>query len=63
MDFFEAQDRAKQATWKLLGLYCAAVILIILSVYLVILLLGYADGGIGSPWQSLYFSLLFQPLL
>ena len=56
MDFFEAQDRAKQATWKLLGLYLAAVIFIILSVYIVILLmLGYTGGGIGSPWQPVLF--------
>lgn len=57
MDFFEAQDRAKQATWKLLGLYLAAVVLIILSVYVVsLLLIGYAGGGIGQPWQpGLFF--------
>ncbi|MFO7845867.1 MAG: M48 family metallopeptidase, partial [Balneolaceae bacterium] len=57
MDFFEAQDRAKQATWKLLGMYTAAVVLIILSIYVVsLLLLGYAGGGIPSPWQpGLFF--------
>jgi Zn-dependent protease with chaperone function len=57
MDFFEAQDRAKQATGKLLGLYFAAVVLIILSVYIVtLLLLGYA-GGEGFPelWQPVLF--------
>ena len=59
MDFFEAQDRAKQATWKLLGFYFAAVILIILSVYLVsLLLLGYASGGIGQPWNPVLFFLV-----
>jgi Zn-dependent protease with chaperone function len=57
MDFFEAQDRAKQATWKLLGLYCAAVVLIIMSVYIVtLLLLGYAGGeGVQQPWQPVLF--------
>src|SRR6056297_1956907 len=56
MDFFEAQDRAKQATWKLLGLYFAAVVLIILSVYIVTLLvLGYASGGVDQPWQPVLF--------
>src|SRR6056297_541605 len=56
MDFFEAQDRAKQATWKLLGLYFAAVVLIILSVYLVtLLLLGYASGGVNQPWNPVLF--------
>lgn len=59
MDFFEAQDRAKQATWKLLGLYLAAVILIILSVYVVALFaLGYAGApGMREPWQpGLFFA-------
>lgn len=56
MDFFEAQDRAKQATWKLLGLYFAAVVLIILSVYIVTLLvLGYVSGGVDQPWQPVLF--------
>lgn len=56
MDFFEAQDRAKQATWKLLGLYFAAVVLIILSVYIVtLLILGYASGGVDQPWQPVLF--------
>src|SRR6056297_2829689 len=56
MDFFEAQDRAKQATWKLLGLYFAAVVLIILSVYLVtLLLLGYASGGVNQPLNPVLF--------
>lgn len=59
MDFFEAQDRAKQATWKLLGLYFAAVLLIILSVYIVALfILGYVGApGIRQPWQpGLFFT-------
>jgi Zn-dependent protease with chaperone function len=56
MDFFEAQDRAKQATWKLLGLYFAAVVLIILSVYIVtLLILGYASGELSQPWQPVLF--------
>jgi len=57
MDFFEAQDRAKQATWKLLGLYLIAVILIIFSIYIVSLfILGYA-GGPAPLWQpGLFFT-------
>jgi len=39
MDFFEAQDRAKQNTWKLILLYALAVIGIIFSVYIVTLLI------------------------
>ncbi|WP_340102687.1 M48 family metallopeptidase [Rhodohalobacter sp. 8-1] len=59
MDFFEAQDRAKQATWKLLVLYCAAVILIIISVYVVtLLLISYAGGGMGQPWNPVLFFLV-----
>lgn len=43
MDFFEAQDRAKRTTWKLLILYLLAVVLIIGSIYLIALfVLGYA---------------------
>lgn len=53
MDFFDAQDRARQATWKLLGLYLMAVLLIIASIYVVSLfILGYAGGaGPRQPWQ------------
>ncbi len=53
MDFFEAQDRAKQNTTKLIFLYVLAVIGIILSVYIVSLLIFHsqvtAEGGI-SIW-------------
>jgi len=53
MDFFEAQDRAKQNTWKLILLYALAVIGIILSVYIVTLLIFHTqvtiDGG-PSLW-------------
>jgi len=53
MDFFDAQDRARKSTGKLLALYAVAVVLIILSVYVVaLLILGYLGGsGIGTPWQ------------
>ncbi len=39
MDFFEAQDRARRTTGKLVVLYATAVVLIIISVYLVALVL------------------------
>ncbi len=45
MDFFEAQDRARRVTGKLITLYLVAVILIIISVYLVALIL---FGNIGA---------------
>ncbi len=51
MDFFEAQDRAKRNTGKLILLYVLAVIGIILSVYLVTLILFHSqttvDGGVS----------------
>lgn len=43
MDFFEAQDRAKRNTGKLVGLYILAVIGIIFSVYLVSIALFYSQ--------------------
>lgn len=61
MDFFEAQDRARRTTWKLVALYAIAVILIIASVYLVALaLFGYA--GEAPPGASLADQ-LWQPEL
>ncbi len=63
MDFFEAQDRARRATWKLVVLYITAVILIITSVYLVTLVIfGYAghappDASLAEQlWQPGLFS-------
>ena len=42
MDFFEAQDRARRKTWKLVALYLIAVMLIIVSLYVVmVLVLGF----------------------
>lgn len=42
MDFFEAQDRARRKTWKLVTLYLIAVVLIIVSLYVVtVLVLGF----------------------
>ncbi|MEX2573810.1 MAG: hypothetical protein WD317_05910 [Balneolaceae bacterium] len=35
MDFFEAQDRARRNTWKLVVFYLLAVVLIIATVYLI----------------------------
>jgi len=59
MDFFDAQDRAKRNTGKLLALYLAAVILIIASVYIVSLFaLGFAGApGARQIWQpGLFFT-------
>lgn len=59
MDFFDAQDRAKRNTGKLLALYLAAVILIIASVYIVSLfVLGFAgEAGALQIWQpGLFFT-------
>lgn len=51
MDFFEAQERARRTTWKLMLLYAAAVILIIVSIYLLsVFLLGFA--GHAPPGTS-----------
>ncbi len=51
MDFFEAQDRAKQNTTKLIFLYMLAVIGIILSIYIVSLIIFHSqvttEGGIA----------------
>ncbi|REL33718.1 hypothetical protein DYD21_09935 [Rhodohalobacter sp. SW132] len=53
MDFFDAQDRARRMTWKLIGLYTAAVILIIVSIYFVTLIVfGYSGApGDSRLWQ------------
>lgn len=43
MDFFEAQERARRITGKLVVLYLVAVVLIILSIYLIaVILFGYS---------------------
>lgn len=36
MDFFEAQDRARGKTWKLIVIYALAVVAIIVTIYLVV---------------------------
>lgn len=51
MDFFEAQDRAKRNTGKLVFLYLLAVVGIVLSVYLVVMILFYSQGVSGSIWN------------
>jgi Zn-dependent protease with chaperone function len=64
MDFFEAQDRAKRNTGKLVVLYVLAVIGIILSVYVVTLLLfhsqvnGFAGASFWYPGWLLTVSLI-----
>ncbi|MEX0680026.1 MAG: M48 family metallopeptidase [Balneolales bacterium] len=61
MDFFEAQDRARRITWKLIGLYLMAVFLIIASVYLVALaLFGYSGQ---APAGATLTQQLWQPEL
>lgn len=62
MNFFEAQDRARRATWKLVGLYLISILLIITAVYLVVLfVLGYA--GQVPPGASLSQRLWFPDIL
>jgi Zn-dependent protease with chaperone function len=61
MDFFEAQDRARKATWKLVGLYLLAVAMIIISVYVVILLLFRFAGFL--PYDATIGDLFWQPVL
>lgn len=59
MDFFEAQDRAKRNTGKLVFLYLLAVIGIIVSIYIISLLIvtwqfGSIGNGIWSPvWLTI----------
>lgn len=51
MDFFEAQDRARRVTGKLIALYLIAVVLIIASIYLIALILFGYTGQVppGAP--------------
>lgn len=51
MDFFEAQDRAKRNTGKLVFLYLLAVVGIVLSVYLAVMILFYSQGVSASVWN------------
>ncbi|MEX0770388.1 MAG: M48 family metallopeptidase [Balneolaceae bacterium] len=61
MDFFEAQDRARRNTWKLVLLYAAAVILIITSVYLVTtVIFGYTAG---IPPEATFLERVWHPWL
>ncbi len=61
MDFFEAQERARRITWKLIALYLIAVILIITSIYLVTLVV-FGFAGQAPPDASL-LQQLWQPEL
>lgn len=61
MDFFEAQDRARRSTWKLVGLYLLAVVMIIASIYLVTLVLFRFAGFL--PYDVTLGELIWQPVL
>jgi len=61
MDFFEAQDRARKSTWKLVGLYLLAVVMIILSIYIVLLLLLRFAGFM--PYDVTMAELIWQPVM
>lgn len=61
MDFFEAQERARRTTWKLVFLYAMALLLTIASVYFVCIFL-FALTGFGPYHPSLAQS-LWQPRL
>ncbi|MFD2533185.1 M48 family metallopeptidase [Gracilimonas halophila] len=51
MDFFEAQDRAKRNTGKLVFLYLLAVVGIVFSVYLAVMILFYSQGMADEIWN------------
>ncbi|TVQ65305.1 MAG: hypothetical protein EA360_10140 [Balneolaceae bacterium] len=62
MDFFEAQDRAKRNTGKLIVLYALAVTGIVLSIYAVTLVAfqsQYAGSEQPSWWQPAWFLTVF----
>ncbi len=61
MDFFEAQDRARRSTWKLVGLYLLAVVMIIVTIYVVILFLFRFAGFL--PYDATIGDLFWQPVL
>lgn len=62
MDFFEAQDRARRNTGKLILLYALAVAGIVFSIYFVTLIAfqtQYAGTGSPSLWQPGWFLTVF----
>ena len=61
MDFFEAQDRAKRSTGKLVAIYLLAVVMIIVSIYLVLLVLLRFAGFL--PYDVPIGELIWQPVL
>lgn len=67
MDFFEAQDRAKRNTGKLVLLYALAVIGIVLSVYLVTLILFHTqvsvEGGVSFWYPGWLLTVSMMVLL
>jgi len=53
MDFFEAQERARRITWKLILLYATAVVLLISTVYVVALILfGFNEDPVVTRTES-----------
>ncbi|MDR9419168.1 M48 family metalloprotease [Gracilimonas sp.] len=63
MDFFEAQDRAKRNTGKLVFLYLLAVTGIVFSVYLAVTLLFYSQGFSGGVWNPGLFLIVSAVVL
>lgn len=65
MDFFEHQDKARKQTGRLVLLFAAAVIGIIVSVYaLVIVLMAWGDSQVGSETGSAALDVsLWEPLV
>lgn len=62
MDFFQAQDRARRNTVKLVTLYLLAVIAIVVTVYLVVIIaFGYAGEAppAASIWDRIWIPDLF----
>jgi len=58
MDFFEAQDHARRQTFVLVGLFVAAVISIVIGVYLVLLLAGGMGMGVNFGFDPILFGVV-----
>ncbi|MEX0660736.1 MAG: M48 family metallopeptidase [Balneolaceae bacterium] len=56
MDFFQAQEKAKSKTWKLILLYVLAVFTLICAIYLVVLFIfDYQGGEVNGIWNPVLF--------
>ena len=54
MDFFSHQDQARRNTGRLILLFAAAVVGMILAIYAVcVLLLGFLDTRAGAGWHRI----------